>query len=255
MEKYFDINESGFSIRCKLYYNKDLHNLPHIVVATYGFGGNKDNKAIEKFAERLTTKYHGYGVVCFDWPCHGKDARNKLILDECCTYLDLVTCYVRETMHAEDVYNYSSSFGAYITLRYLAENGDNPFKRIAFRCPAIKMYDSIAAGVTPEDWDKLRKGKEILRGFDRKIKLTEDFFDDLRAHDVSSCDFMDYAESILMIHGTKDEMAPIEVSRKFSDDNVIELIEVENADHPFSNPACMDLAIQKIIEFFAPAEK
>ncbi len=84
MEKYFDINESGFSIRCKLYYNKDLHKLPHIVVATYGFGGNKDNKAIEKFAERLTTKYHGYGVVCFDWPCHGKDARNKLILDECC---------------------------------------------------------------------------------------------------------------------------------------------------------------------------
>ena len=252
MEKYFDINESGFSIRCKLYYNKDLHNLPHIVVATYGFGGNKDNKAIEKFAERLTTKYHGYGVVCFDWPCHGKDARNKLILDECCTYLDLVTRYVRETMHAEDVYNYSSSFGAYITLRYLAEHGDNPFKRIAFRCPAIKMYDAIAAGVTPEDWDKLRKGKEILRGFDRKIKLTEDFFDDLRTHDVSSCDFMDYAESILMIHGTKDEMAPIEVSRKFSDDNVIELIEVENADHPFSNPACMDLAIQKIIEFFAP---
>ena len=121
MEKYFDINESGFSIRCKLYYNKDLHNLPHIVVATYGFGGNKDNKAIEKFAERLTTKYHGYGVVCFDWPCHGKDARNKLILDECCTYLDLVTRYVRDTMHAEDVYNYSSSFGAYITLRYLAE--------------------------------------------------------------------------------------------------------------------------------------
>lgn len=291
MEKYFDINESGFSIRCKLYYNKDLHNLPHIVVATYGFGGNKDNKAVEKFAERLTTKYHGYGIVCFDWPCHGKDARNKLILDECCTYLDLVTRYVRDTMHAEDVYNYSSSFGAYITLRYLAEkqyraaanaddhhaasasstakhgsdgqsehhylteNGDNPFKRIAFRCPAIKMYDSIAAGVTPEDWDKLRKGKEILRGFDRKIKLTEDFFDDLRAHDVSSCDFMDYAESILMIHGTKDEMAPIEVSRKFSDDNVIELVEVENADHPFSNPGCMDLAIQKIIEFFAPAEK
>lgn len=92
MQKYFDINEDGFSIRCKLYYQKDLHALPHIVIATYGFGGNMDNKAVEKFAERLTTKYHGYGVVCFDWPCHGKDARNKLILDECCTYLDLVTC-------------------------------------------------------------------------------------------------------------------------------------------------------------------
>ena len=252
MQKYFDINEDGFSIRCKLYYQKDLHALPHIVIATYGFGGNMDNNAVEKFAERLTTKYHGYGVVCFDWPCHGKDARNKLILDECCTYLDLVTRYVKDTLHAEDVYNYSSSFGAYVTLRSLAANGENPSKRIAFRCPAIRMYDSIAAGVSDDDWDKLRKGKEILRGFDRKIKLSQEFFDDLKAHDVSQYDYLDDADSILMIHGTKDEMAPIDVSRKFSDDNVIELIEVENADHPFSNPKYMDFAIQKIIEFFAP---
>ena len=250
-EKYFDIVGSGYSVKCKLYC-ADANSIKKLIISCHGFGGSKENAAAKRVAERMLPTHKDAALLSFDWPCHGKDARNKLILDECCTYLDLVTRYVRETMHAEDVYNYSSSFGAYITLRYLAEHGDNPFKRIAFRCPAIKMYDSIAAGVTQEDWDKLRKGKEILRGFDRKIKLTEDFFDDLRAHDISSCDFMDYAESILMIHGTKDEMAPIEVTRKFSDDNVIELIEVENADHPFSNPACMDLAIQKIIEFFAP---
>ena len=97
---------------------------------------------------------------------------------------------------------------------------------------------------------KLAKGKEIIRGFDRKIKLTQDFFDDLRDHDVSKEDFLDYADSILMIHGTRDEMAPIEVSREFSENNVIELIPVENADHPFSNPTYMDFAIQKIISFF-----
>ena len=252
MQKYFDINEGGFSIRCKLYYEKDIHKLPNIVIATYGFGGNKDNKAVEKFAERLTTKYHGYGVLCFDWPCHGKDARNKLHLSECCSYLDLVIRYAREQLHAERLYNYAASLGAYITLRYLTEHGSNPFQRIAFRCPALRLYDSMTSNVTEDEWDKLWKGKEILRGYDRKISLNQEFFDDLKAHDVSQNDYLSYADAILMLHGTKDEMAPIENTREFSDNNVIELIEVENADHPFSNPACMDFAIQKIITFFAP---
>lgn len=254
MEKNFDINEQGFSIRCKMYYNKDLHDLKYIVIATYGFGGNKDNKAIEKFADRITTKYKGFGVVCFDWPCHGKDARNKLILSECLKYMDLVVSHVKTDMKAEHIYNYSSSFGAYVTLRYIHEYGVNPFEKTAFRCPAIKMYDSMAAHITDEDRAVLNKGKEILRGFDRKIKISKEFLDDLAENEVSQYDFMDYADDIIMIHGTKDEMAPIEVSRDFSEKNVIELIEVENADHPFSNPKYMDFAIQKIQEFFAPEE-
>ncbi len=253
MEKYFDINEQGFSIRCKVYFEKDLHSLKHIVLATYGFGGNKDNKAIEKFADRITTKYKGFGVVCFDWPCHGKDARNKLILEECLTYMELVIAHIKSEMGAEDIYNYSSSFGAYVTLRYL-KNHDNPFRKTAFRCPAIKMYDSMAAHVTDEDWNNLNKGKEILRGYDRKIKISLGFLQDLKTNDVSSYDYMDYADDIIMIHGTKDEMAPISVAEEFSENNVIELIKVENADHPFSNPKYMDYAIQKIQEFFVPED-
>lgn len=252
MNKYFDINEQGFSIRCKVYFNKDLRNVSSIVIATYGFGGNKDNKAVEKFADRITGKYKGYGVVCFDWPCHGMDARNKLILEECVTYLDLVLAYVMREMKADRIYNYSSSFGSYVTLRYLQEKGENPFAKIAFRCSAIKMYDAMVKNITEDDWTKLNKGKEILRGHDRKIKITKEFLEELQAHDVSQNDYMEYADDIIMIHGTKDEMAPISVVEEFSENNVIELVAVENADHPFSNPDYMDFAIQKMIEFFAP---
>ncbi len=254
MQKYFDINEEGFSIRCKLYYNKDIHNLPNMVIATYGFGGNKDNKAVEKFADRITSKYHGYGVICFDWPNHGNDARNKLIMDECITYLHLVTEYAKKEFGAQKVFNYSSSFGAYITLRDLMEKGENPFTKIAFRCPAIKMFQTFDQGITDEERTKLSKGKEIIRGFERKIKITQDILDDMRDHDVSGADFMDYADDILMIHGTKDEMAKFEDTAEFCDNNVIELIPVENADHPFSNPNFMDFAIQAIITFFKPEE-
>lgn len=255
MQKYFDINEGGFSIRCKIYFQKDIRAVKNIVIATYGFGGNKDNKASEKFADRIIGKYRNYAVICFDWPCHGKDARNKLILDECLTYLRLVGRYAREELGAEHLYNYSSSLGAYLTLLLLAADGTSEYERMAFRCPALRMYDSFAAGITEDDWDKLRKGKEILRGYDRKIKITQEFLDSLKENDVMQKDYLDYADQILMIHGTKDEMAPISVTEEFCENNVVELIPVENADHPFSNPDYMDFAIGKIIEFFAPESK
>lgn len=250
MFKYFDINQQGYSIRCKIYYNKDPHDHSDVVIATYGFGGNKDNKAIEKFADRITTKYKGYVVVCFDWPCHGADARNQLKIEECMQYMGMVTNYVREELKAERIYNYSSSLGAYITLRSLHETGVNPFDRIAFRCPAIKFYDAMAQNITEDDWTRLNKGKEILRGHDRKIKITKEFLEDLKVHDVSTYDYMDFAEDIIMIHGTKDEAIPIAAVEDFSENNIIELYTVQNADHPFSNPDYMDFAIMKMIEFF-----
>ncbi len=252
-DKYFDINKDGFSIRSKLYYNNDPRNIPDVVIATYGFGGNKDNKAVEKFAERIIGKYHGYGVICFDWPCHGKDARNKLIMSECIDYLKQAVIYAKEELKAEHIYNYSSSFGAYVTLRYLDECKENPFDNIAFRCAAVKMYEAMSKNLSEEDWHKINKGKEAVTGFERKIKISKEFMDDLKENDVSQNDYINYADDILMVHGTKDTMAPYEDAKAFSENNVIELVTVENADHPFSNPDYMDLAIQKIIAFFAPS--
>lgn len=250
MFKYFDINDKGFSIRCKLYYNKDIHNHTDVVISTYGFGGTKDNKAVEKFADRITAKYKGYVVLCFDWPCHGADARNQFLLKDCQIYMDAVIDYVRNQMQAERIYNYSSSLGAYLTLLYIQERGENPFYKIAFRCPAIKMYDAMAKHITEDDWDKLNKGKEILRGHDRKIKVSKELLEDLKEHDVALYDYLDYADDIIILHGTKDESVPISAAKAFAENNVIELYPVENADHPFSNPGYMDYAIQKIIEFF-----
>lgn len=252
MEKYFDLNVPDASIRCKLYYEKDPRHLTHVVVATYGFGGNKDNHAVQKFAERITTKYKGYGVICFDWPAHGADAQSHLSIPLCISYLNQVASCARNEWHPEKLFNYGSSLGAYVVLRDLHETGQNPFDRIALRCAAIRMYDSLARGISPAEWHQLEKGKSIVRGFDRKIRISQDFLEDLKTHDISQYDYLDFADDILMIHGTKDEMAPFPDASAFSDQNVIELIPVENADHPFSNPASMDYAIQKIIEFFAP---
>lgn len=250
MQKLFDINEEGFSVRCKLFFNKDIHEIKEIVIATHGFGGFKDNKSIERFGDKITSKNKKFGVICFDWPCHGQDARKKLVLYECLTYLRLVVKYAKETMKADKIYNYSVSFGAYLTLKYINDN-ENPFNKIALRSPGIRMYEAVMDSISEEDLGKLSKGKEITLGRDRLIKISQDFLDELKDNDITKYEFFDYADDILMIHGLKDEMIPVAYSEEFAEANVIELIEVEKADHRFSNPQQLDFAIQKIIDFFS----
>ncbi|MCI5760125.1 MAG: alpha/beta fold hydrolase [Eubacterium sp.] len=253
MVKNFDINEQKYSIRCKYYCGKDPHSVTDIVIATYGFGGNKDNSATEKFAERLISKYKHFGVVVFDWPAHGADSLNRFLPDECVTYFDLAVNYARQEMHAQNLYAYGTSLGGYITLRYLTEHGD-PFRKIALRCPAINLYDIMMADITPDEQTKLDRGKEIVRGYTRKIRLTSEFFDQLRAADVRKREYFDFADDMLILQGTKDAFIPFDTVREFAEDNVIELIRMENADHPFSDPGIMDLAISKIIDFFHPEQ-
>lgn len=253
MEKYFDINTEGYSVRCKLFcsdHDKTTRTFDNVVIVTHGFGSNKETAGTLHFAEHLTSKYKGYAVIAFDWPCHGADARKKLTVDECLMYLTFVTTYAKKTLKAARIYNYSSSFGAYLTLRYIIEIG-NPFTKIALRCPAIHMYETMCRHISPEDHAKLKKGKEIQIGFERKMKIDQSFLESLQQFDVMSQEYFDYADTMLIIHGTKDEMIPIKDSLAFAENNVIEFIPVEGANHPFQNPNHMALAIHTIIEFFA----
>lgn len=251
MEKYFDINEQGYSVRCKLFYDKDFRNIPHVVICTHGFGGNKENHSAAKFARQLISKYKGYGVIVFDWPCHGADARKKLVLDEFTTYLTLVVNYAKDELHAEDLYNYSTSFGAYITLKYMVEV-NNPFKKVALRSPGIHMHQLILNYLSDEDMTKLKRGKEISVGYERKMKMDQQFLDDLEKADIRKYEYFDWADDMLILHGTKDKLAPIEDAREFSENNVIEMIEVENANHTFSDPNISNWAAHKLVEFFGP---
>ena len=144
MEKHFDINEQGLSIRCKLICSnndKTARTFEHIAIVTHGFGSNKETAGTANFGEHLTSKYKGWGVIAFDWPCHGMDARKKLTIGECLTYLTIVTEYAKRELQAKDVCIYSTSLGGYLTLRYLIEVG-NPFRKIALRCPTTSTSTS-----------------------------------------------------------------------------------------------------------------
>ncbi len=250
--RYYDINTAGHSIRCKLYCN-DVHKIEKVVIFGHGFGGHKDNKAAERFAMRATSRFKKSAVVTFDLPCHGGDGKKKLLLSDCLTYIELIVDDCKTRLGAEDVFSYATSFGGFLVLKYLADKG-NPFRKVALRCPAVDMYSVITHSIiNPEDMEKLEKGKDVLVGFDRKVKINKEFLQDLQDEDLRRHDYMDFADDILILHGTKDEIIPIDDVAAFADDNVIEFVPVENEDHRFSNPSGMDLAIAAILDFFAPA--
>lgn len=250
MQKYFDINESGYSVRCKLYCSS-VNEVKRAVIFGHGFGGHKDNKAAEKFASKIISKHKDISVITFNWPCHGDDARKNLLLSECDIYLTLVIDHAKKWFGTDELYGHATSFGGYLFLKYIAEHG-NPFRKIALRCPSINMYTTITNRLmTADDMEKIRKNKPVLVGFDRKVKIGRQFLEDLREYDISEIDYMDYADDILILHGTKDEVTPFDDSAAFADRNVIEFIPVPNADHRFTDPKTMDFAIHEIIEFFA----
>lgn len=248
MEKYFDINEGGYSIRCKIY-AKDIHDTDRVVIFCHGFGGHKDTKAAATFAERMNSKYKSTALVIFDWPAHGKDALKHLTLEACDEYLTLVIDYVKREFKAGKIYAEGTSFGGYLLLKYLIDHG-NPFEKIVLRCPVIEMYSTMMDRIIDEEnLIKLNKGKEILVGFDRKVKIDKDFLEALHNNDMSQYEFFDYADDILIVHGTKDEVVSYDVSSAFAENNVIDFVSVAGADHRFTDPKKMDAAIHAMIEF------
>lgn len=250
MHRYFEINESGHNIRCKIYC-RNLKDIRRIVLFAHGFGGHKDNGAAEKFALRLNTKYKGCAMVTFDWPGHGDDVKKSFHLEECMIYLRLVLEYIYQKYQTDEIYSYATSFGAYVTLKYIIENG-NPFKKIALRCPAVNVYDVMTTTIMSQnDHERLKKGRDIPVGFDRKVMIGMSLLEEMKVNDIRQLDFIDYAEDILIIHGTEDEIVKFDVVRDFAENNIIEFVPVDGADHRFRNERKMEIAIKTILDFYA----
>ena len=248
-QHYFNINDAGLNIRAKLC-SEGAGDVKTLVVCGHGFGGHKDNRAAERFAKHVIDKNRGVAVLTFNWPCHGDDVRKTLRLNDCDAYLAAVLAWAKARYPGARLFGYATSFGGYLFLKYLSEHG-NPFEKLALRCPAVPMYGVMTSSImTADDLERIRKGKPVPVGFDRKVSLDRVFLDEIRETDIAGRDFLPFADELFILHGTKDEVVPFDAVKAFAEENVIEFEPVENADHRFQSPEKMDFAIQKICAFF-----
>ena len=243
------VSRNGYNVSCKLYY-EDRKAIRGVVLFGHGFGGHKDNKAAERFAQRALDKLK-LCTVTFNWPCHGDDVRKKLRLADCDGYLTAMIEDIRERYGAPTLYAYATSFGGFLFLKYISDHG-SPFVRMALRCPAVDLYAVQTQRImTPEELERVEKGKEVAAGFDRKVALDKTYLDEIRAVDLMSRDFTPWMDDVLILHGTRDEIVPMDTVRRFADDQLMEFVPIENADHRFQDPRTMDEAIKAILEFFS----
>lgn len=249
MTRYLDINQPGYSIKCKIM-GENIREIKKVILYAHGYGGHKDTKAAEHFADTALSKMKKTAVLVFDWPAHGTDVRKKLTLADCDTYLTIVLDYIREQLKVEDICAYGTSFGGYLIFKYIHDHNMNPFRKVVLRCPAVSMYDiMLSRVVTDDNRTMLVKGKDILTGFDRKVMIDQSFLDELSRNDIRTWDFIDYADDIFIIHGTKDELVPLNEVKDFAENNVIEFIAVDGADHRFQNLDLLKLAHSHMVDF------
>lgn len=249
MTRYLDINQPGYSIKCKIM-GENIREIKKVILYAHGYGGHKDTKAAEHFADTALSKMKKTAVLVFDWPAHGTDVRKKITLADCDTYLTIVLDYIREQLKVEDICAYGTSFGGYLIFKYIHDHNMNPFRKVVLRCPAVSMYDiMLSRVVTDDNRAMLAKGKDILTGFDRKVMIDQSFLDELSRNDIRTWDFIDYADDIFIIHGTKDELVPLNEVKDFAENNVIEFIAVDGADHRFQNLDLLKLAHSHMVDF------
>jgi predicted esterase len=82
------------------------------------------------------------------------------------------------------------------------------------------------------------------------VAIDKTYLDEIRAVDLMSRDFTPWMDDVLILHGTRDEIVPMDTVRRFADDQLMEFVPIENADHRFQDPRTMDEAIKAILEFF-----
>ena len=248
-EQSFIVSRNGYNVSCKLYY-EDKKAIPAVVLFGHGFGGHKDNKAAERFAQRALDKLH-FATVTFNWPCHGDDVRKKLRLADCDGYLTAMIEDIQNRFKGPRLFAYATSFGGFLFLKYMADHG-SPVERVALRSPAVDLYWIQTHRImSPEKLERVEKGKEVSVGFDRKVDLDKVFLDEIRAVDLLHHDFTAYMDDVLILQGRRDEIVPFDMVQSFADDQLMELVPIDNADHRFQDPKAMDEAIKTILEFFS----
>lgn len=248
MEKTFTINENRCSIICKLWC-RDPDTVQRVVLCCHGFAGSMESSSTKKLAERIVSSFRDAAVLSFHWPCHGTDCSPKLTLPLCNLYLMTVISHIRETFPNAEIFASGISFGGYLLLKYLHEN-ENPFQAVALRSAAISIYQSMTERImTTEDLAILKKKKTVSVGFAAKVKITADFLEELRNADPMLWDFRPFSEMLLLIHGTNDEIIPVETVRQFAEKNNLLLLLTDGADHRFSNPSQLSGAMDSMIDF------
>ena len=251
MMKKINISEGrGYSIPCAYNINGDEKI---VCIIVHGFGSNKDSATARMMVEELPIR--GIGAISFDLPAHGESAVDGeyLRIENCMSDLGAVEAIARTLAPNAEIVFFASSFGAYITLIYLAEMGTSN-RRAFLRAAAVSMPTVIRQRITPEQKQCLDTAGELILnkhgyGYSRDLKITRGFMDDMERYDVFRL-WQEGLARLHMVHGEADQTILLCDAQRFAEMFHVPLTIVSNGDHQLSAAGTPKYVLELASGFF-----
>ncbi len=239
------LSQNGYTICANNNADEDARK---IVVLVHGFGGSSEGRFTSSLTPILNEK--GLGVVSFDLPGHGRSpvGGEYFTVKHCLRDLDSVYEYVSFKYPAAKIYLGGTSFGAYLCLLYnsIYEKGS---EKLFLRCAALDMKTIFEKKLIGDNLRRLSNyGSVVLDDCERPLHITEQFYRDLNKYSVFD-EFKKLNGKYLILHGTKDEIAPYIDVLEFTKEHSLGLYAIDNADHFLSDPAKLSECNINILKF------
>ena len=142
MEESFVLTQNERNIPCRLSLPPQ-GDIRRLVLGVHGLGGSSRDEIQEGIAEEMT--FFNSAVLRFDFPAHGENPSDDLILSHCVQTLLAAARHFRERYpEVEDLCIFATGFGAYVTLVALDELLELPGQvKLVLHTPSVRMHDTL----------------------------------------------------------------------------------------------------------------
>lgn len=223
-----------------------------VLLICHGFGSSQYSPTVEALHAKLPK--HGITTVSFDFPAHGDSpvGGEFLTVERCMDDLVAVEAWACQTWPGREILHFGSSFGAYITLLYLAQ-GEKQEKLAFLRSAAVDMYGIVCSWFSeaPLVWQKGDGEDYFVPDYDyaRPMKITRGMLEGLRCGDVFS-QYPCPGIKLKMIHGSADSTAPVADARRFAQLAGAQLVEIADGEHRLMEEGQLEQVIEQALQFF-----
>jgi len=235
------LNDRGYEIFFDEYIPQNVHK---IVIALHGFSGDRTSTCIGMLKDKIYD--YNIGVITFDWPAHGESLvdGNKLLVDNCLKDLDFIYNYIKKKYPSIPISLFATSFGGYLGVLYMYLYNSS-FKDVILRAPALKMYDILTKNIMDNSKkDELNINGSFKFGYERIIDIYLEFLNELEKYDIFDLYKGKTNLNYNIIHGTIDDVVPIEDSIMFAEKFGATVFKIEGADHRFKKDGQLEQVVE-----------
>lgn len=251
--KEFFINCDGMKVHAKLDFPEEERGQYPLLILFHGLTGHMEETHILTAA--VAAKDMGFAVLRIEFYGHGKsdgafeDHTVLIWLSQAMRIVD----YARNLDFVSDIYLCGHSQGGFTAILTAGLMPDR-IKGLIPMSPAMVIQDGARKGNmfgisynpdNPPDRFPFLDGRFLNSNYMRAARIAP----------VDEC-IRNYHGTVLIIHGTGDEMVPYQYAKELEDKyrkngNEVRLVSIENADHCYTHPGDLEQMKEALKQFLS----